>query len=95
MSAGRGPGPPSAPLVAAIITVLAVPGAAQPVPSSSRPSRVGRVLLVANVVYITGLACASGGLLGSASVLLAVNVLFASLLFSALVAAAVRRCCSP
>ena len=44
--------------------------------------KVGRVLLVANVVYITGLACASGGLLGSASVLLAVNVLFASLLFS-------------
>jgi methyl-accepting chemotaxis protein len=42
---------------------------------------VGRVILVANVVYITGLACASGGLLGSASVLLAVNVLFASLLF--------------
>ena len=44
--------------------------------------KVGRVLLVTNVVYITGLAVASGGLLGSASVLLAVNVLFASLLFS-------------
>ena len=43
--------------------------------------RVGRLILVANVVYITGLACASGGLLGCASVLLAVTVLFSSLLF--------------
>jgi len=41
---------------------------------------IGRVVLVANVVYITGLACASGGLLGCASVLLAVLILFASML---------------
>ena len=48
----------------------------------SQTVKVGRVILVANVVYITGLASSSGGLLGCASVLLAVNVLFASMLFA-------------
>ncbi len=68
-------------VLAAITTVLAV--RAQRAGSTlTQTLNVGRVILVANIVYITGLACASGGLLGCASVLLAVNVLFASLLFS-------------
>jgi methyl-accepting chemotaxis protein len=68
-------------LVAAITTVLAFRAQAAGAVLSQAIS-LGRVLLVANVVYVTGLASASGGLLGCASVLLAVNVLFASLLFS-------------
>jgi len=68
-------------LLAAITTVLAI-RAQRARTTFQQGLTVGRVILVANVVYITGLAIASGGLLGSASVLLAVLVLFASLLFS-------------
>jgi len=70
-------------LLAALTTVLALQAHRSGVALNQTQSlTVGRVILVANVVYITGLAVSSGGLLGSASVLLAVNVLFASLLFS-------------
>jgi methyl-accepting chemotaxis protein len=68
-------------LLAGLTTVLAVRAQRAQVPLSQTIT-LGRLILVSNVVYITGLACASGGLLGCASVLLAVNVLFASLLFS-------------
>ena len=67
--------------LAALTTVLAVQAQQRQV-TLSQTVAVGRLILVTNVVYITGLACASGGLLGCASVLLAVNVLFASLLVS-------------
>ena len=68
-------------VLATLTTVLAV-RAQQAGATLTQTVTVGRVVLVANVVYITGLACASGGLFGCASVLLAVNVLFASLLFT-------------
>jgi methyl-accepting chemotaxis protein len=67
--------------LAAVTTALAVRAHRARVPLE-QTLKVGRVILVANVVYITGLACASGGLLGCASVLLAVNVLFGSLLLA-------------
>ncbi len=67
--------------LAAVTTVLALRAHRARV-ALTQSLKVGRVILVANVVYITGLACASGGLLGCASVLLAVNILFAALLFS-------------
>ena len=55
--------------LAGITTALAV-RAQRNKSSLQQTVKVGRVILVANVVYITGLACASGGLLGCASVLL-------------------------
>ena len=67
-------------LLATITTSLAFAAHRAQVPLA-QTLLVGRVILVANVFYVTGLACAGGGLLGCASVLLAVNVLFASLLF--------------
>jgi len=68
-------------LLAALTTLLAFRAHRARVPLA-QALKIGRVILVANVIYITGLACASGGLLGCASVLLAVNVLFASLLLT-------------
>jgi methyl-accepting chemotaxis protein len=68
-------------LLAAITTVLAL-RASNAGSTLQQTINLGRLLLVANVVYVTGLAIAAGGLLGCASVLLAVDVLFASLLFS-------------
>jgi methyl-accepting chemotaxis protein len=67
-------------ILAAVTTGLAV-RARKERATLAQSVALGRAVLVANVVYITGLATASGGLLGCASVLLAVNVLFASLLF--------------
>jgi len=66
--------------LAALTTVLAI-RAQMRQRALDQTVAVGRLLLLTFVVYITGLACASGGLLGSTSVLLAVTVLFASLLF--------------
>jgi methyl-accepting chemotaxis protein len=68
-------------LLAAATTVLAVRAQRARV-ALAQSLKVGQVVLVANVVYVTGLASASGGLLGCTVVLLAVNVLFASLLFN-------------
>ena len=42
---------------------------------------VARSVLVASVLGITGLSCATGGLLGCAWLLLALTVIFASLVF--------------
>ncbi len=67
--------------LAAVTTVLAMRAHRARV-TLAQSLRIGQVILLANVVYVTGLACASGGLLGCASVLLAVNVLFASLLLN-------------
>jgi len=70
-------------LLATITTILAFRAHRQGVAlQQTQAILVGRIVLVTNVVYITGLAVASGGLLGCASVMLAVTVLFASLLFS-------------
>jgi methyl-accepting chemotaxis protein len=68
-------------VLAAFTTVLAA-RATRARATLNQTLTIGRVVLVANVVYITGLACASGGLLGCASVLLAVLILFASMLVS-------------
>ena len=68
-------------VLAAITTVLAVRARRARV-AFSQALTIGRLILVANVVYVTGLSVASGGLLGCTSVLLVVNVLFASMLFS-------------
>jgi methyl-accepting chemotaxis protein len=67
--------------VLAVITTVLAFRAQRTGRSLQQTVTVGRAILVANVVYITGLATASGGLLGCASVLLAVTVLFSSLLF--------------
>jgi methyl-accepting chemotaxis protein len=45
-------------------------------------SRVMRAVLIAAVVYIGGVSVASGGLLGAGAVLLAVTVLFSSMVFN-------------
>ncbi|HSN07129.1 MAG TPA: methyl-accepting chemotaxis protein [Candidatus Angelobacter sp.] len=68
-------------LLATVTTMLAVRAQRARVPLA-QSLRTGQVILLANVVYVTGLACASGGLLGVAFLLLAVNVVFASLLLS-------------
>jgi methyl-accepting chemotaxis protein len=67
--------------LATLTTVLAI-RAQQRQRALNQTVAVGRLLLLTFVVYITGLACASGGLLGCTSVLLAVTVLFASLLLT-------------
>jgi methyl-accepting chemotaxis protein len=68
-------------LIAAMTTVLAV-RARRARATIDQVVTIGRVVMLAMVVNITGLACASGGLLGTTSVLLAVTVLFSSLFFS-------------
>jgi methyl-accepting chemotaxis protein len=68
-------------LVAAVTTALAV-RARRAGAQLRQVVTLGRVILLAVVGCVTGMACASGGLLGPTSALLAVTVLFASLMFS-------------
>jgi hypothetical protein len=67
-------------VMSAIVTVLCVRAWHREV-ALDTVARYGRMILFALVVWITALACVSGGLLGCASVLLAVTPLFASILF--------------
>jgi hypothetical protein len=67
-------------LLALVTTVLVARALRGPTRLSTRLI-VARVLLTAQVIVITGLATASGGLLGCTFLLLVVTVLFASLVF--------------
>ena len=67
-------------MLSAVVTALSVFAYQREVPLAT-VGRYGRWILYVIVVWITALACVTGGLVGCASVLLAVTPLFASLLF--------------
>ena len=66
--------------LAAVTTVMSRRGLRNPSRLRTR-MLVARSVLVASVLGITGLSCATGGLLGCAWLLLALTVIFASLVF--------------